>query len=233
MRLTNHLLLTFAATVALSTMALPMGYGAERFDHLVRNDFFAGFQGDQAALNRGLEKTAAILAQNPQHAEAMVWHGTGLFYQSGQAFRTGDQAKGMELYGKGIGMMKQAVALDPRNPGVRIPRGSVLLSAARSMPPQMAEALRADGLSDFLTIYDQQKGNLAELGEHPRGELLLGIADSYSRMGETQKAEEFFLMIQKLLPEKSPYAKSAALWLEKKEPLPARQAGCFGCHTAK
>jgi len=25
------------------------------------------------------------LAQNPKHAEALVWHGAGLFYQSGKA----------------------------------------------------------------------------------------------------------------------------------------------------
>jgi hypothetical protein len=139
----------------------------------------------------------------------------------------------MELYGKGIGMMKQAVALAPKHPGVRIPRGAVLMSAARQMPPQMAEVLRKDALSDYLAIYEIQKDQLDQLGVHPRGELLLGIADTYARQGENAKAQEFFELLRKSVPEDSPYARSATKWLETRQALPASQAGCFGCHTGK
>jgi tetratricopeptide (TPR) repeat protein len=230
MRYAKPILLTTAALLGLGLSSLG---GAERFDHQVRNDYFAGFAGDKAALERAMQKTEAVLAAEPQHAEAMVWHGGGLFYLSGQLFRQGDQAKGMELYGKGIGMMKQAVALAPKNIGVRIPRGAILMSAARQMPPQMAESLREDALNDYLTVYEMQKSSLDQLGTHPRGELLLGIADSYSRKGDAAKAEEFFTMLREKLPENSPYARSAAKWFETKQVLPTAQAGCFGCHTAK
>lgn len=224
------ILLTAAALLGLGLSQLG---GAERFDHEVRNDYFAGFAGNGEALERAMKKTEAVLAAEPQHAEAMVWHGSGLFYLSGQLFRKGEQAKGMELYGKGIGMMKQAVALAPKNPGVRIPRGAILMSAARHMPPQMAEALREDALGDYLTVYELQKSRLDQIGTHPRGELLLGIADTYARKGDATKAAEFFELVRQKLPENSPYARSAAKWLETKELLPAAQAGCFGCHTGK
>lgn len=203
----------------------------ERFDHKVRNDFFAGFNGDTAALERGMKATAEAIAANPNHAEALVWHGSGLFFQSQFHFQKGDQAKGMELYGQGIGEMKKAVALEPKNIGVRIPRGAVLLTAARFFPPPMAQALREDGLSDYLASYELQKDKLEQMGTHPRGELLFGIADAYSRNGNVEKASEFFALIQKVMPEASPYAKRAAKWNETKQPLPAAQASCIGCHT--
>src|ERR1700676_5115909 len=84
-----------------------------RFDMQVRNDFFAGFGGDGAALDRGMKSCEQVLAQNPKHAEAMVWHGGGLFYMSGQMFRKGDPNKGMELYQRGLTEMDDAVALAP------------------------------------------------------------------------------------------------------------------------
>lgn len=222
-----------AATAAFALSGFLAAQTEERFDYQVRNDFFAGFAGDAKALERGLAKTGKILSENPRHAEAMVWHGSALFFQSGQAFRNGDQAKGMELYGKGIGMMKQAVAMEPDNLAVRIPRGATLLTASRTMPPPMAEELREDGLSDYLAVFQAQKNQLAELGEHSRGELLLGIADAYARKNNPQKAEEFFSLIVELMPEKSIYRKSATTWLGNRQLLPVNLAGCLGCHTGK
>src|SRR5262245_52294786 len=47
--------------------------GAGRFDYLVREHFFAGFAGDQSALERGMKICEEALSANPKHAEAMVW----------------------------------------------------------------------------------------------------------------------------------------------------------------
>ncbi len=223
----KHILLIAAAAISFT---LPLLRAQQRFDHVVRNDFFAGFAGNQEALARAMKASEAALLENPNHAEAMVWHGAGVFFQSGQFMQKGDQAKGMELYGQGIGEMKKAVAMAPNSIGVRIPRGSVLLTASRNMPPQMAKALREDGITDYLTAYDLQKDNLAAMGSHPRGELLFGLADAYSRNGEMEKAQQYFDLVLKHVPD-SVYAKRAALWNETKQPLPAAQAGCVGCHS--
>jgi hypothetical protein len=204
---------------------------AERFDHVVRNDFFAGFGGNSEALERGLAKTTSVLADDPKHAEAMVWHGAGLFFQAGQAFRTGDQQKGMELFNKGVGMMDAAVALAPRNVGVRVPRGAVLLQASLMMPEQIAKSLIEKGLSDYLATYEMQKGDLDAIGEHPKGELLFGIADAHRRLGNNDSASEFFAMIVKAMPGTN-YAKRADLWMTTKTLTPA-QVRCVGCHVAK
>ncbi len=224
----KHILLIAAAAISFT---LPILRAQQRFDHLVRNDFFAGFSGDEVALARGMKAAEAALENDPKHAEALVWHGAGLFFQSGQFMQKGDQAKGMELYGQGIGEMKKAVSLAPNSIGVRIPRGSVLLSASRNMPPQMAKSLREDGISDYMVSYELQKDNLAAMGTHPRGELLFGLADAYSRNGDMDNAQKFFDLVTKRVPD-SVYSRRAAKWNETKQPLPAAQANCVGCHTA-
>ena len=94
----------FTASAILASAALAQDAPAARFDHQVRNDYFAGFNGDKNSLQRGLAKTGEVLAANPNHAEALVWHGSGLFFQSGEAFQSGDQQKGMQLFSKGQGM---------------------------------------------------------------------------------------------------------------------------------
>src|SRR4051812_12527716 len=49
----------------------------ERFDEIVRGDFFAGMMGDTARLERGMKYCEEVLSKNPKHAEALVWHGGG------------------------------------------------------------------------------------------------------------------------------------------------------------
>jgi hypothetical protein len=74
-----------------------------------------------------------------------------------------------------------------------------------------------------------QASYLADLGTHPRGELMIGLADGYSRAGNLDKAQVWFERIQKEM-KGTPYEKSASIWLETKSLAPA-QAGCLGCHN--
>jgi tetratricopeptide (TPR) repeat protein len=182
-------------------------------------------------LEKGMKACEDALAADPKNAEALVWHGSGVLYHAGQAFQSGDQQKGGELWQQGLKEMDTAVELAPDDLGVRIPRGSVLLTAARHLPdPEMARPLFEKGLADFEKTYDLQASRLADLGTHPRGELMIGLADAYSRTGHQEKAEVWFERIQKEM-KGTPYAKSATAWLEIKTLAPA-QAGCLGCHTA-
>jgi hypothetical protein len=59
---------------------------------------------------------------------------------------------------------------------------------------------------------------------------MIGMADAYARLGQQDKAQQWFERIQKELPG-TPYANSASTWLETKT-LTHRQAGCLGCHTS-
>src|SRR5580704_13597512 len=99
----------------------------QRFDMKVRQDFFAGFAGDKEAMARGMKAAEEALATDPKNAEAMVWHGSGVLSEATQAFRAGDQPKGMEFWTRGLKEMQTAVDLAPDNVAVRIPRGAVLL----------------------------------------------------------------------------------------------------------
>ena len=201
----------------------------ERFDLKVRTYFFAGFAGDTASLEKGMKMCEDALAENPKNAEALVWHGSGVLFSAGQAFQKGDQQKGGELWQRGLKEMDDAVELAPDDLGVRIPRGAVLLNASHFVPAEMARPLIEKGVSDFEKAYEIQAPRLAELPTHPRGELLIGLADGYSRLGNPERAYVWFERIQKEM-KGTPYEKSANAWFETKS-LTAAQGGCLGCHT--
>ncbi len=221
--------LALAAAVAFFIGFASTMRGQERFDLKVRNDFFAGFTGNSEALARGMKACEEELAKNPKNAEALVWHGGGLLFQSGAAFRSGDQQKGMDLWSRALKEMKTAVELEPDNIGVRIPRGATLLTASRFAPPELGKPLIEDGVADYQHTYDLQKSYFQTLGSHPRGELLFGLAEGYSRLGDPSKAQKYFEQIRRDLPN-TVYAKRADSWMQNKS-LRADQTGCVGCHT--
>ncbi len=206
---------------------------AERFDLLVREDLFAGFAGDVEALDRGVAVCDATLAKNPKHAEALVWRGAARVFKSGRLFGAGKAIQALPLWTAGLKDMDDAVALDPKNVGVRIPRAAVLLPAARNAPPAMGRPLLKKALGDFEAIEKAQSGakELDKLGAHPRGELRMGLADTYRLMGEADKSKAQLEMIVADLPG-TRYAKRAAEWLAAKPD--ARLAhNCIGCHVKK
>jgi tetratricopeptide (TPR) repeat protein len=201
-----------------------------RFDMQVRNDFFTGFGGDAAALDRGMKACEQVLEHNPKHAEALVWHGGGLFFMSGQLFRKGDTNKGMELYGRGLKEMNDAVALAPDNIGVLIPRGATLLTASRAMPPgDQASKLLMQGLIDYEKAYALQSSYFDTLSGHARGELLFGLAEGFLRAGNDAKAREYFEKLAAAGPSCGHYTEAKA-WLQTGK-LDPKQAACTGCHV--
>jgi len=217
---------TVAALVILTAGVL---LSQDRFDFKVRNYFFAGLAGDAASLQKGMTICESILASDPKQPEALVWHGTGLITESRQAFQKGDQKTGAELWQRGLDEMDQAEQMAPNDLGVRIVRGAVLLIASQYLPEDAARPLIEKGLSDYEKAYSVQGPDLTHLGTHKSGELMIGMADAYARLGQPDKAQQWFERIQKDLPD-TPYAKSATTWLLTKNLAP-RQAGCLSCHT--
>lgn len=164
----------------------------DRFDTKVRQDFFDGIRGDQAALDRAMKLCADQLATNPNDAEAMVWQGAGVMFSSGQKFRTGDQATGVTLYTQGLAEMDKAVELAPNDVGVRIPRGAVLLAMAPFVPEPERAKLLERGVSDYETTLTVQKAYFAKLDLHSREQLLYGLVDGYANLHDTAKARAFY-----------------------------------------
>jgi tetratricopeptide (TPR) repeat protein len=217
---------TIAAVMILTSGLL---LSQDRFDMKVRNYFFAGLAGDAASLQKGMKICEEILATDPRQPEALVWHGMGLVQQSREAFQKGDQQNGGALWQRGLDEMDEAATLAPNDLGVRIVRGAVLLVASQYLPEEAARPLIEKGLSDYEKTYSIQGPDISRLGTHKSGELMIGIADAYARLGQPEKAQPWFERIQKDLAG-TPYAASAATWLQTKTLTP-KQAGCLSCHT--
>ncbi|MEM6472070.1 MAG: hypothetical protein AAF802_21090 [Planctomycetota bacterium] len=201
---------------------------SERFDLEVREDIFAGLNGDEEALKRGVQKCDQALAKNPDHAEALVWRGAAKVFQSGQAFGGGDRTKGMKLWMEGLHEMNQAKKLEPDNLGVMIPRAAVMINAGRNAPDFMGRPVLESVREDFEATYESQKETFNELGEHPQGELRMGLADVYRLLGETEKSKAQLDAIVKEMPG-TEYAQRAAEWLKAK-PTQKLAHNCIGCH---
>jgi hypothetical protein len=223
--------LAAAYVVALATAAVTYtqtpAQAPARFDMAVRADFFAGFTGDLVRFERAMTLCETALASNPDHAEALVWHGAGALFRSGSHFQKGDMAKGGELWALGMAEMSRAVALDPNNVAVRIPRAATLLEASRQVPPGQAPALLKIVVDDYEKVLAIQEPRLDQLSDHARGELLFGLADGWARLGNQEKARLYFLRLttSSAGSGRAAYAKA---WLDGKPP--ADVGRCVGCH---
>src|SRR5262245_30026314 len=216
--------------LALAVLTVTGALAQQRFDMIVRQDFFAGFNGNREALERGMKITEDTLAKDPNHAEARVWHGAGILYLAGQAFQKGDQQNGMKLWRQGLDEMEQAVRLAPNNVAILIPRGATLITATRFLPSEFGKTPLQTGVSDFEQVLKLQEPRFSQLGLHPRGELLTGLADGWSRLGNDAKAREYFERIAMEL-KGSVYEQRAKAWLENKPDVKSPGFfNCSGCH---
>ena len=95
---------------------------------------------------------------------------------------------GGELWQRGMEEMDKAVALEPDNVGVRIPRGALLLQATRNMPPDMGRPLLEKGVGDYEHVLALQSAYFDTLGGSSQsGELLFGLAEGYQPAGPTPR----------------------------------------------
>jgi hypothetical protein len=200
-----------------------------RFDQEVRDDFFSGFNGDEDALKKGMEVCEKVLAENPKHAEALVWLGSGQVYWAGKAFSTGKPAEGMKHWQQGLANMDKAAELEPKNIGVLIPRAAVLMPASRGLPDIIKKPVLQGVLKNFEDVYEMQKDMLSEIGEHPLGELRMGLADVHRSLGDLEKSKTHLEAVIKELPD-TEYAKEAEKWLAAK-PTARLARNCIGCHS--
>jgi tetratricopeptide (TPR) repeat protein len=207
-----------------------LSYG-QRFDSKVREDFFAGFAGDNARLERGMKTCEQALAKDPKDPSALVWHGSGLYFQAGVAYRKGDIDAGKKLRLQGMQEMNDAVTLAPDSLQTRIPRGAILIASARFMDDALAKPLLETGVADYEKAMDLEKDYLPTASVHSRGELIGGLADGYRRLGNTEKSRELLQRLVRELPG-SPYEKQAKRWLTDLATVGKQERFCLGCHVA-
>ncbi len=206
-------------------------HAAESQPHLDQrtlDDFISGFRGNRDALDRAVAAARKLLDAQPEHAEAMVFLGSGTLALSGRSFlEDNDMQKGMELWQKGNALMDKAVQMQPDNPAVRSQRGNTLLIASRRVPADWQPALLEKSLADFNAILELHKEDFSKLPERDRGELLACLADGYDRSGEKDKSLAYLERIVKELPG-TEYAKRADAWM--KDPsYPVEKRTCIDC----
>lgn len=201
----------------------------QRFDYLVRADFFAGVAGDEARLNKAIERCERTLEEQPKHPEALVWHGAGLLVRAGQAFQKGDMATGGPLFQRALDEMVEAMTLAPDNPGVLIPRGAVLLEATKGMPPDMGRPLLESAVQNYEHVLEIQAPTFNTLGDHAKGELLFGLAEGWNRLGDTEKARRYFDRLIADAPTSGQTPK-AREWMATGTVPKSNGTSCVGCH---
>lgn len=209
-------------------------FQSDSLDSIVRSDFFAGMMGNRARLDRGMKYCEDLLAKNPKHAEALVWHGGGLLVRAVHAYTKGDDAKGDKLWKSGIEEMNRAAALEPGNMKVKIGRSATLIGYAQSgwdPSDSQSRVLLESALRDYELVYRWQKPNFSRVPIHSRGELLFGLASGWSILGNDNKAREYLVLVLKECKD-TPYEAEARRWLTGKWPL-VIQHDCIGCHVSR
>ena len=196
----------------------------------MRNDLFAAMAGNPGKLQSILDASGKLLAKDPDHAQALLWHGVATLAGFFGEAQKGNVQAAMPAFGKAESEMDRAVSLAPNDLEVRVMRAVMYTPASRTMPPPFSERLLEKARADFQHTFDLQQEKLGELGTHPLGELLQGLGDAYSRQGKTADAEKYYRMIQTRL-KATEYARRADEWMKTKKPLPESQTQCVGCHT--
>lgn len=216
----------------LAILAMAPAAFAAGFDDAVRAQFFSGFFGDAAALEKAMAAAEAVMASNSADTpEALAWHGGGLMVQSGQRFRAGDAAGAGELWARGLGEMNKAGELTPKNPAVLIPRAAIWFGVSRQAPPDRARPLLEKAIADYELVYHIQEGYFDTLNNHMKSQLLFGLADGYNRAGNSQKAKFYFEKLA-ALGSGVDHADQARQYLAGQS-YAVNGPGCGGCHDSK
>lgn len=209
------------------------GHQEQRFDMQVREDFFAGFAGNAEALARGMKECEVALEKDPKNAEALVWHGAGLRYSSKRAFIEGDFDKGRQIQTQGTQEMDQALALQPDDVAVLIPRASVFLAGALHVPS--AEEAKKDfevAARDYEKTLRLQENYFPGLPVHARGEIYGGIAEALNGLGDSTISRLYLQKMVRELPGTA-YARKAREILAAPAKPGALGTTCLGCHVVE
>src|SRR5262245_48674553 len=113
----------------------------------------------------------------------MAGAGVGVLPQTGVVYHGGDMCKGGAILQKGLDEMNAAVALEPDNIGVLIPRAAVLLEASKHVPvPGAARELLETAVNDYEKVLRLQQSYFDKLTTHSRAELMTALGYGWPRL---------------------------------------------------
>jgi hypothetical protein len=159
----------------------------------VLDDFVAGFNGDDDAMTRAMAASDAILAKDPNNAEALAWNSSGKGAQGGAAFRTGDIKNGVRLWREGQEGLNSAVDMDPNNASIRLVRGKSLLEGALYDPNPETSTRNAASAADDLETALSMMGDKFEKDAPKdfRQEMYSWVYQAAAKIGDKDKADKY------------------------------------------
>jgi len=195
----------------------------------VRLAFFKGVRGDDAELERAEKACERTLARDPHYPEALVWHGAVLLVHASRSLQQGDNEHGSSLRSQGLRELDEGLGRKPNDVKTRAPHGVAMFSLAAEVPPAQARGLLAKGIDDYETAVRLHGDQFASLSFHSRTELLFGLADGWTKLGDEARARPYFVRLAREERD-SEFGERANAWLDGKRNLGPRPACAKSCH---
>lgn len=188
--------------------------GYRGFEREVFADFIEAAQGDADARQRLLDKCKAAIEADAKHAEAIAWRGAVRMFQAGTASESGDFRAAMQHTNDSLADLDRARALEPENPGVRMVAAQMLLSLAKYHPMEnMAKGYAKQGVEDAQVALSSLYDNWDKQPADVKGQLLLGVAEGYDKLGKAPEARDWFNRVIGAVPGTT-WAKQAQAWID-------------------
>ena len=162
------------------------------FDKVLMMDFEKGMAGDKTLFDSAMGRTEAILAQNPNDARALAWHGSGTLYRLGMHERNKSKAESEATMKKGIKEMDDAVSAAPEDVLVLVVRAATLTSVAKHTPSSDESArLLTAGIGDFEKIARLTENKTDGESKGLRIYALKTLIQYYEKKGDAEKANAY------------------------------------------
>lgn len=192
----------------------PGSSGYRGFERTVFADFVKASQGDEAAKQRLVDACQQAIEADDKNAEAIAWLGAVKLFDAGTASEAGDFMAAMRHTNEALADLDKARELEPENPGVRMVAATTLLNLAAYHPiDRMAQGYAAKGIEDAKAALLELHDNWNDQPTGVKGQLMIGIARGYDRMGKATKARDWFNRVIGAAPG-TLWADQAQAWID-------------------
>jgi len=233
MRLWKTVVFVGAVTLAGAQSTVPpLGDTRLTVHTLLREDLFAGFLDDNMTrFERGEKNLAALLESRPaDRASLLAWRGGAETYRAVVAHEAGKAADYEKHAAAARKDFAEAQTLSEARGGVPAVIGGVYATFADRLPARDRDAAWQQAYASYSILWNAQKGQLAQLPEHLKAEVLAGMAQSAQRTGRADESAQFVDRMIAMLGD-TPYEGTAKKWKENPSIAPTTTLVCKNCHS--
>jgi hypothetical protein len=151
-------------------------------------------------------------------------------FLAGEAAQRGDRETAAARARRGRAEIDRADQIAPDSLSVMLVRAVTLNASAPNVSdPALGRRMQQAAVAGFERALAIQEPTLAQLSDHSRGELLAGLAEGWSRLGDTARSRAYLERIVRELPS-TRYQVRARQWLE--DGPAAGPMTCLTCHRS-